>query len=109
VLRLLVALALAHGAHSPQEAVHRFIQWRDPQDACAQLAPHYRHSLDAKYGACESAITHNPKATHLQVVHASTHGETANVDVSYHVPSGRINERFSLERIKGIWLITGAR
>jgi hypothetical protein len=73
--------------------------------ACAP----YRHALDQKYGPCEHAITRNPPATRLQVVHSSIHGETAQVDVAYRVPSGPINERFTLERIKGVWLITGAR
>jgi hypothetical protein len=107
VLTLLLALALS--AHSPSDAVHRFVERRSPEEACAQLAPHYRHAFEQKYGPCEHGITRLPKASHLQILRSSIIGEIALVDASYQLPNGPVNARFTLERIKGVWLITGAR
>jgi len=109
VATLLIALVLALGAHTPQDAVKRFVHPTSPADACAQLAPAYRKHIEAAYGPCIAGIAKNPKTSHLVFSHVAVTGTRASLQVGYDANGSPIRERYALARIHGIWLITGAR
>jgi hypothetical protein len=109
VLAWLLALTIAAGAHTPQDAVRRFVQHQSAADACAQLSPAYLKSIERRYGPCVVGIAHNPKVTHLILSHVAIHGSKATLQADYRVPSGPIRETYTLVRIKGSWRITGSR
>jgi len=110
VLTLVVAIALAAaGARTPQDAVHRFIQPRSPKDACAQLSPAYRKATEARYGPCLAGMSIQPKATRLVISQVHVTGTHATLVAAYSANARRFRERYTLARVKGVWLITGAK
>ena len=106
---LAAVLALIVPAHTPQEAVLRFIENRSPADACAQLAPAYEQSLRAQYGPCIAGMKHQPKASRVRVFAVRIRGGKATLQATYTTPGGRFHELYRLERVKTAWLITGSK
>jgi hypothetical protein len=105
---LAVALALA-GAHSPKEAVQRFIENRSPADACAQLAPAYKAAIQSQYGPCIQGMKIQPKATHIQVSDQKIKGTKATVEARYVANGTKFHELYTCAMAHGIWQITGSK
>jgi hypothetical protein len=106
---LVLALTLAAtGAHTPQGAVKRFIEPRSAKDACAQLAPAYRKKIESEFGRCITGMKYHPKVTHLVFSHVVIHGRHAKLRADYDIPSGGVEEHYTLVRQHGVWLINGA-
>lgn len=103
-----VVLALA-GAKTPHAAVLRFIENHSPADACAQLAPAYKKSIEEQYGPCLAGMRVQPKATHVRTYNEKITGSKATVDASYDASGRHFTELYSLERVHGSWLITGSK
>jgi hypothetical protein len=110
MIRLLaIGLVALAGAKTPHDAVIRFIENHSPADACAQLAPAYKASIQKQYGPCLQGMKVQPKATHVKTFGEKITGSKATVDASYDVSGGPYKERYTLIRSKGIWLITGSK
>jgi hypothetical protein len=101
-----VTLALALGSadtETPQSAVARFLQSRNPSDACNEWA-----SLSSSQRwACVHSVVRGPWATHLVISHVVIHGKNATLRADFDYPSNAVGEHFSLVQHHGVWLITG--
>jgi hypothetical protein len=106
---LLVALAISTGAHSPKEAVQRFIENRSPADACAQLAPAYKAAIAKQYGPCLQGMQIQPKATHIRVYDQRITGAKATVQARYDANGSSFHELYRCALMHGVWLITGSK
>ena len=106
---LAVALALAAGAHSPKEAVQRFIENRSPADACAQLAPAYKAAIQKQYGPCIQGMKIQPKATHIRVYDQKIKGAKATVQARYDANGASFHELYTCALSHRVWLITGSK
>jgi hypothetical protein len=109
VIAVLVAAVALAGAHSPKEAVQRFIENRSPADACAQLAPAYKASIQAQYGPCLQGMKIQPKATHIQVYGQKIKGSKATVQARYDANGSSFHELYTCALAHGIWQITGSK
>jgi hypothetical protein len=109
IAALVAALAIATGAHSPKEAVQRFIENRSPADACAQLAPAYKKAIQAQYGPCVQGMQIQPKATHIRVYNQKVNGPNATVEARYDANGTSFHERYTCARSHGVWQITGSK
>ena len=110
MVRLLaIALVALAGARTPHDAVQRFIENHSPKDACAQLAPAYKASIQSQYGPCLKGMQIQPKTTHVKTSRERISGAKASVDASYDASGQHFKERYTLIRSNGIWLITGSK
>lgn len=104
-----LVVALIVPAHTPRDAVLRFIENRSPADACAQLAPAYEKSLLAQYGPCLAGMKVQPKASKVRVFAVKITGTRATAEATYRTPGGRFHELYRLVHVKSAWLITGSK
>ncbi len=103
------AAAATAASSTPQQTVVRFLAPKSPADGCAQLTARYRRELDRRYGPCTTAITANPKATHIRFSNVQLRGSHATLDVHYRAGGHALAETFVLLRQSGRWRIDGAR
>jgi hypothetical protein len=113
LLALILAIAVgvtlavtltARAANTPQNAVERILQQRNPADACAQLVLPYR-----SIGRCIVNLTRAPShATNLVISHIFIRGTHATLQANYdNGPTNRVETHYRLVQRHGRWLITG--